>query len=77
MAVQARIGDTLLIDPSRDEEQKQQATLVMSMMPALGEITNISCKGTWEGDSLKQAINIGIEGCRQMEGAVRSMLVTE
>ncbi|KAJ1490167.1 ribosomal protein S5 domain 2-like protein [Baffinella frigidus] len=49
--------------------------MMLAMMPLRGEITQLSHVGDWEVEQLEEALQLGMEGCRQVQTLMRAALV--
>jgi ribonuclease PH len=67
-------GNTMVIDPSGDEEKKGYATITMSIAPVSGMVTYMSCSGPWEESDFQKALKMGIVGCATYDGTMRTFL---
>ena len=68
----------LLLDPSSAQLAGAAAggTLTVAMMPARGEVTQISQVGEWDMEQYMEAMELGLEACGQLHTLMRQALVS-
>lgn len=68
-------GSRLLLDPTEAESRGSQGTATLALMPAAGEVTltTLSSKG-WSVEDTAAALQLGLQGCKLVEGVVRGAL---
>ena len=68
----------LLLDPSSAQlaGAAAGATLTVAMMPARGEVTQISQVGEWDMEQYMEAMELGLEACGQLHTLMRQALVS-
>ncbi|XP_063801946.1 exosome complex component MTR3 [Pseudophryne corroboree] len=64
----------LLLDPS-DAEEETGATMSLSLMPALSQVSGLLCSGEWEGESSVEAIHMCMEGCQRLYPVLQQSLL--
>jgi len=72
--VQARVQGILLLDPTEDETAREDAGMMIAMTGISGEVTEISLRGKWANAELKEAVELCLGGCEQLDAAGRSVL---
>ncbi|KAM8946016.1 exosome complex component MTR3 [Pelodytes ibericus] len=63
----------LLLDPRDNEETG--ATMCLSLLPALNQVSGLVCSGEWEGESSVEAIKLCMEGCQRLYPVLQQCLV--
>ncbi|XP_056381414.1 exosome complex component MTR3 [Hyla sarda] len=67
-------GGELLLDPD-DAEEEAGATMYLSLLPALNQVSGLLCSGEWEGDSSVAALRMCMEGCQRLYPVLQQSLV--
>uniref|UniRef100_A0A8C5R5S8 Exosome component 6 n=1 Tax=Leptobrachium leishanense TaxID=445787 RepID=A0A8C5R5S8_9ANUR len=67
-------GGQLQPDPL-DTEEESGATVYLSLLPALNQVSGLVCSGEWEGDSAVEAIKLCMEGCQRLYPVLQQSLV--
>ncbi|XP_075045502.1 exosome complex component MTR3 [Mixophyes fleayi] len=70
----SRAGERLLLDPS-DAEEEDGATMSLSLMPALNQVSGLLCSGEWEGESSVEAVRMCMEGCQRLYPVLQQSLL--
>jgi len=60
------VGDQLVLDLTDEEDKEGQADLPLALMPNLNAITLLQMDGLLTPKEFEQAINLAIEGCKQI-----------
>ncbi|CAN2389280.1 polyadenylation-dependent snoRNA 3'-end processing, partial [Pristimantis euphronides] len=66
--------EELLLDPE-DTEEAAGATMYLSLLPALHQVSGLLCSGEWEGDSSVAAIRMCMEGCQRLYPVLQQSLL--
>ena len=61
---------TLLLDPGAKEEAEADAGVTLAYMRTVGEATQVVATGTWDGDTLDDAVQLAASRCRCQAGRV-------
>ncbi|MEM3011101.1 MAG: exosome complex exonuclease Rrp41, partial [Candidatus Bathyarchaeia archaeon] len=61
-----KVGDQLVLDLTDEEDKEGQADLPLALMPNLNAITLLQMDGLLTQEEFGQAINLAIEGCKQI-----------
>jgi exosome complex component RRP41 len=61
-----KVGDQLVLDLTDEEDKEGQADLPLALMPNLNAITLLQMDGLLTPKEFEQAINLAIEGCKQI-----------
>jgi len=69
-----KVGDTLILDPMKEEDNFGQADMPIAMTPS-GEITLLQMDGKLTRDEFRQAIELAMKGCREIYEIQRMCLV--
>lgn len=64
----------LLLDPARGEEAAAEAGVTLAYMCRLGEASQVVATGTWDGESLDDAVQLAASGCARVDAALREAL---
>lgn len=67
-------SDELLLDPD-DAEEEAGATMYLSLLPALNQVSGLLCSGEWEGDSSVAAVRTCMEGCQRLYPVLQQSLL--
>ncbi|XP_073421434.1 exosome complex component MTR3 [Dendrobates tinctorius] len=66
--------ELLLLDPD-DAEEAAGATMYLSLLPALHQVSGLLCSGEWEGDSPAAAVRMCMEGCQRLYPVLQQSLL--
>ena len=69
-----KIDGQIVLDLDDLEDQKGQADLPVAISPRTGEITLLQMDGIMSGDEYEKALNLAIDGCRQVHSMQREAL---
>jgi exosome complex component RRP41 len=69
-----KVDDTIVLDPMKEEDNFGQADLPVAMTPN-GEITLLQMDGKLSPEELNQAVEMAMNGCRQIYELQRKSLV--
>jgi exosome complex component RRP41 len=69
-----KVGDTLILDPMKEEDNFGQADMPIAMTPS-GEITLLQMDGKLTRDEFRQAIELAMKGCREIYEIQRMCLI--
>lgn len=69
-----KIDGQIVLDLNDLEDQKGQADLPVAISPRTGEITLLQMDGIMSGEEYAKALNLAIEGCRQIHMMQREAL---
>ncbi|KAM4011970.1 exosome complex component MTR3-like isoform 2-T2 [Anomaloglossus baeobatrachus] len=70
----SRGAEELLLDPE-DAEEAAGATMYLSLLPALHQVSGLLCSGEWEGDSPAAAVQMCMEGCQRLYPVLQQSLL--
>jgi exosome complex component MTR3 len=65
----------LLLDPSGQEAARQAGGLLLAMMPARNEVTQMRLEGDFSAAQTKAAMQLAMGGCLQLRQLVHAQLV--
>lgn len=71
---QSLVEGSLLLDPSAAEEHREEAGLLLALLPGSGELAQLVARGRWDDVQLKEALELAMGGCAQLDGAMRQCL---
>jgi len=69
-----KIDGQIVLDLDEPEDQKGQADLPVAISPRTGEITLLQMDGIMSGDEYEKALNLAMDGCRQVHSMQREAL---
>jgi exosome complex component RRP41 len=69
-----KVGDTIVLDPMKEEDNFGQADMPIAMTPT-GEITLLQMDGHLTPDEFHQAMEMAIRGCREIYEMQRKSLI--
>lgn len=72
--MQSKVQGGLLLDPSADETFREDASLALAATGGGGEATQVVAAGRWEGEELREALELCMGGCAQLDAAARQCL---
>lgn len=75
MFSQAKVGGVLLLDPSASEEASQEGSALMALMPSSNQVTQLVMQGMWSDEDTKEALELCMGACVQLQGVVRESLL--
>ena len=58
----------------REEGEWEHATTLLAYMCRLGEASQVVATGTWDGESLDDAVQLAASGCARVDAALREAL---
>ena len=61
--------NALLLDPARGEAAAAEAGVTLAYMCRLGEASQVVATGTWDGESLDDAVQLAASGCARVDDA--------
>ncbi|KAM3920674.1 exosome complex component MTR3 isoform 1-T2 [Leptodactylus fuscus] len=67
-------SEELKLDPD-DAEEAAGATMYLSLLPTLNQVSGLLCSGEWEGDSSVAAVQMCMEGCQRLYPVLQQSLV--
>ena len=70
----SRVKNTLLLDPSTQERGREEAGVLVAATGVGGEVAQLVTRGVWEDGALKEALELGLGGCAQLDEAARQVL---
>eukprot|EP00955_Chlamydomonas_euryale_P030630 322561-Chlamydomonas_euryale.AAC.19 len=71
----AKLGDSLLLDPTVTEESQQGGRALLAFMPACNEVTQLNLKGCWSDPDIREALELSMGACLQLRTAMREALL--
>jgi len=69
-----KVGDTLIMDPMKEEDNFGQADMPVAMTPS-GEITLLQMDGRLSQEEFRQALQMAMRGCREVYEIQRKSLL--
>jgi len=69
-----KVGDTVVLDPMKEEDNFGQADMPIAMTPN-GEITLLQMDGTMSRDEFQMALEMAMKGCRDIYELQRKSLI--
>lgn len=72
--MQSKVQGSLLLDPSADEAFREDSGLLLAVTGGSGEVTQVAAHGRWQGDELREGLELCLGGCSQLEAAARQCL---
>ena len=66
--------NALLLDPALGEAAAAEAGVTLAYMCRLGEASQVVATGTWDGESLDDAVQLAASGCARVDAALREAL---
>ncbi|KAI7841766.1 hypothetical protein COHA_004632 [Chlorella ohadii] len=72
----SRAEGALLLDPTTDEAAREEAGLTLALMPACSEVTQLVSRGPWSSSQLREALELAMGGCAQLDALARQVLKT-
>lgn len=72
--VQSKVRGVLLLDPSDEEASREEAGLTVATAGIGGAISEIMSRGRWSDAELKEALELCLGGCAQLDAAGRQAL---
>jgi len=69
-----KIDGQIVLDLDEPEDQKGQADLPVAISPRTGEITLLQMDGIMSSDEYEKALNLAMDGCRQVHSMQREAL---
>ena len=72
--LQARVRGVLLLDPSAEEASLEDAGVLLAATGVGAEVTQMISRGRWSDAELKEAVELCLGGCAQLDGAARQAL---
>jgi exosome complex component RRP41 len=69
-----KVGDTLIMDPMKEEDNFGQADMPLAMTPS-GEITLLQMDGRLSQEEFRQALQMAMRGCREVYEIQRKSLL--
>lgn len=73
----SRVGGQLLLDPNLDEVYREDGSCLLAMMPFQKKVTQLVVTGEWNSGSLSALLELGMEGCLQLDAILRQTLQEE
>lgn len=70
----SRVGGQLLLDPTADESYHEDGAVLLAMMPTANLVTQLVMTGEWSNSSSKEALELCMGGCAQIDSVVRQCL---
>ena len=70
----SKVGGTLLLDPSEQESYREEGGVVLAATGAGGEVAQLVTRGRWTDGELKEALELCLGGCEQLDRAGREVL---
>lgn len=66
----------LLLDPTAPEAAREEAGLLVAMMPSINEVAALVSRGAWASSAeLQDAIELCMGGCSQLDETMRETLL--
>lgn len=71
----AKVGGTLLLDPSNEEEARREGQALLALLPASNELTQLRMEGCWGDADTRDAVELGIGACLQLRASMRDAVM--
>lgn len=68
-------GDTLLLDPSEEEIEREDAGVMVAVCGKSGGFAAVTARGKWDEAQLREALELCLGGCEQLDGVARKTLI--
>jgi exosome complex component MTR3 len=68
------VEGALLLDPTADEVAREEAGLALALLPTTNEVSQLVSRGRWGERELRDALELAMGGCAQLEAAARQCL---
>jgi exosome complex component MTR3 len=68
-------GTTLLLDPSAEEINREDGGVMAAVCGKNGSFAATTVRGRWEDDELRDALELCLGGCEQLDAAARKSLI--
>jgi len=72
-----RKGDKIMIDPSHEEEDSADASLLVAFMPSLDEVTHLFQRGSMEQSQVLEGIELCMSGSSKVHGLMGAHLLAK
>ena len=73
-ATVVQLGDALLVDPSRPEEDAAQGAVALAYMPAVDELSQYALTGQFDPATLATATELALDAARKWAELMRTVL---
>lgn len=70
-----RDDEGLILDPTAEQEEASDASLLVGYMPSLDETTQLVHHGKTTGEMLQQGVNLGLDGCLKLHQLMKTTLI--
>jgi exosome complex component MTR3 len=70
----SKVQGALLLDPTSEESYREEAGLMLAVAGTGGEVTQLVARGRWEDETFKEALELCLGGCTQLDTAAREAL---
>jgi exosome complex component MTR3 len=70
----SKIKGALVLDPTDQELSREDGGMLMASLGTGGEIAQLVTRGRWTDGELKEALELCLGGCAQLDGAARQAL---
>ncbi|KAL3153408.1 hypothetical protein ABBQ38_011746 [Trebouxia sp. C0009 RCD-2024] len=70
----SRVKGQLLLDPTSEESYHEDGTVLMAMMPTASLVTQLVMAGEWSDSQSKEAMELCMGGCAQIDSVARQCL---
>uniref|UniRef100_A0A1D1Z1C0 Putative exosome complex exonuclease 1 n=1 Tax=Anthurium amnicola TaxID=1678845 RepID=A0A1D1Z1C0_9ARAE len=68
------IANSLIIDPTMEEEECQDGSLMVACMPSRNEITQLTITGEWSAGRIHEATELCLDACLKLRDIMRACL---
>ncbi|KAL5998619.1 hypothetical protein ACLOJK_009562 [Asimina triloba] len=68
------LGKNLVIDPTLEEENFQDGSLMIACMPSRNEVTQLTLTGEWSTPKIHEAMELCLDACLKLGNIMRSCL---
>jgi len=72
-----KLDDTIVLDLMDTEDKVGSADVPVALMPNLNAVTLLQMDGTLSTDEFESAVNLALEGCRQIYALQKEALRTK
>lgn len=72
--MQSLVDGSLMLDPTADEEHREEGSMLLAMLPTSSEVTQLVSRGRWTDQQLKEGLELCMGGCVQLDAAMRQAL---
>ena len=70
----SKIRGVLVLDPTEQEAYREDGGVMLAATGMTGEVAQLVTRGRWSDRELKEALEVCLGGCAQLDGASRQAL---